>query len=156
MTKIRKPFSRVRVKTPLGDKPSMTKQADAQETDINFIIKQYRNTGVVRHTSARLAQYSNTEAISFQDAMDYIARTTQEFEQLPADLRKRFGNDPTQLVEFMNDPANYDEAVKLGILEVKEHRPNPEYKGNIPPVAHTDKDKIGLADIPPETPPEAA
>jgi hypothetical protein len=38
------------------------------------------------------------------------------FMRLPAELRQRYGT-PDQLHRFMNQEANYEEAVKLGLLE---------------------------------------
>ena len=41
------------------------------------------------------------------------------FMSLDAEVRKRFGNDPAQLLDFLADNKNYDEAKKLGLVDVK-------------------------------------
>ena len=38
------------------------------------------------------------------------------FAQLPSELRKRFHNDPAELVVFMSDSANVEEAISLGLM----------------------------------------
>jgi phage internal scaffolding protein len=39
-----------------------------------------------------------------------------QFDQLPALIRDRFHNDPQEMLAFLNDPNNYDEAIKLGLV----------------------------------------
>jgi hypothetical protein len=39
------------------------------------------------------------------------------FEDLPAEVRFRFDNKPAELLKFMSDPANADEAIDLGLFE---------------------------------------
>ena len=58
---------------------------------------------------------------------------------LPAQMRSRFNNDPAELLKFIKDPANLDEAVKLGILVKKEAPkgdpvPPPAPPSPVPPV----------------------
>lgn len=47
-------------------------------------------------------------------AMDTMTRAQADFDSLPSHIRKRFGNSPIELVDFLNDPQNDDEAIKLG------------------------------------------
>jgi len=39
-----------------------------------------------------------------------------QFAGLPAKLRKRFSNNPENMLRFLEDPKNAGEAVKLGLL----------------------------------------
>ena len=45
-----------------------------------------------------------------------IEQAQQGFEQLPSAVRARFKNDPMELVAFVGDNRNAEEAVKLGLL----------------------------------------
>jgi hypothetical protein len=38
---------------------------------------------------------------------------------LPADLRARFSNNPEELINFLDNPENKDEAIRLGLLDQK-------------------------------------
>ena len=52
-----------------------------------------------------------------------LVRTSQEaFEAMPATVRDRFNNDPARFMDFVNDADNYDEALKMGIVNP---RPKP-------------------------------
>jgi hypothetical protein len=42
--------------------------------------------------------------------------------RLDPKLRMRFANDPQNLVDFLDDPENHDEAEKLGLI-VREAKP---------------------------------
>lgn len=100
--------------------PSMTKQNFAKECDINNIIKQYRVTGQLAHISAKAAQGSYRDLpdpLDFQESMNIVLAAEDSFSTLPAKVRDRFGNDPGQFLEFMADPKNREEAVKLGLVK---------------------------------------
>jgi len=43
--------------------------------------------------------------------------------RLPADLRARFDNDPAQLIQFLENSDNKDEAIKLGLVNKPEDLP---------------------------------
>lgn len=107
--------------------PSMTKQSFVAECDINNIIKQYRLTGQVRHISAKAAQgtYEDLpDPMEFQDALNVVIQSEEAFATLPSHVRDRFGNDPEQFLQFMANPSNQDEIIKLGLG--KDNRPPKE------------------------------
>lgn len=54
--------------------------------------------------------------IDYQDALEVIARGEEAFYNLPPEVRVRFSN-PVDFLRFLEDPANYDEAEKLGLLD---------------------------------------
>lgn len=98
--------------------PSMTKQSFAAECDINNIIKQYKVTGMFSHISARAAQGSYLDLpdpLDFQESLSVVAEAQRAFDTLPSKVRERFENNPTKFLEFMADPANGEELVKLGL-----------------------------------------
>jgi Chlamydia-phage Chp2 scaffold (Chlamy_scaf). len=59
------------------------------------------------------------EVFDFQSAMNVLVQAERSFMGLPANVRKRFSNDPGQMMEFLNDSSNYDEAVKLGLVQAR-------------------------------------
>jgi len=54
--------------------------------------------------------------MNFQEAWDAIRAAQQSFEAMPANVRKRFGNDPAEFTDFCMDPANREEMKRLGLL----------------------------------------
>jgi len=98
--------------------PARTKQSFVAECDINNILKQYKMTGQIRHISAKAAQGSYEDLpdpIDFQESMNLILAAEQSFATLPSRVRDRFGNDPSQFLSFMSNPANADEIISLGL-----------------------------------------
>lgn len=101
--------------------PSMTKQEFVKECDINNILKQYSQTGMLRHVSANAsagAYQDLPDGLDFQQALHIVEEGRAAFMSLPSKVRSRFGNQPEQFLAFLADPANRDEAVKLGLVEL--------------------------------------
>jgi phage internal scaffolding protein len=51
--------------------------------------------------------------------MNFIIQAQEDFALLPANVRKRFNNDPGEFFEFATNPDNYDDMVKLGLANPK-------------------------------------
>lgn len=100
--------------------PSMTKQEFQRECDINNIIKHFSVTGMFNHVNANASQGAYSElpdAVDFQDSLHLIKEAETAFLSLPAKVRDRFGQDPSQFLAFMADPENVDEIRKLGLAK---------------------------------------
>lgn len=97
--------------------PSLTVQADVAQADINNIVKQFGITHQLPYGMSvpEFADYSDVPN-DFHAAMNFIRDTDQVFMSMPAEHRARFENDPGQFLDFVNNPDNYDEAVKLGFV----------------------------------------
>ena len=54
--------------------------------------------------------------------MNIVASAQQEFDQLPAPVRKRFGNDPASFLDFVHDDSNIDEMAKLGLISHEKYK----------------------------------
>ncbi len=112
-----------------GDK-IRTKQSFKTETDINHILAKYRKTGIITADAlnARQASFLNVSEIGdFQECQQVIAKAESAFMTLPALVRSRFQNDPAELLDFVKNPENRDEAILLGIIaKTAEPEPPPE------------------------------
>lgn len=99
--------------------PSLTKQAFAEECDINTIVRRFGITGQLPE-NVRMPTYGDyTDVVDFKTAMDAMALARESFEAMPAQVRERFENDPQKFVEFCSDEKNRDEAVKLGLVPAR-------------------------------------
>lgn len=110
-----------------------TQQHFAEECDINTIVRRFGLTGQLP-TDVRQPVYGDYTGITdFQGAMQAVALARESFEQMPADVRARFQNDPAQFVEFCLDDKNADEARKLGLRKPLE-APQPVVEAPTAPV----------------------
>ncbi len=96
---------------------TMTKQSFKDECDINVILARWNKNEILEHVARGRPQYGDfTNVTTYQEALDQVKAAEEAFGDLPAEIRARFKNDPQQLLLFMDDEANMDEAVELGIL----------------------------------------
>lgn len=100
--------------------PSMTKQEFVKECDVNNVIKSYSPramAAMVAENAARARYEDLPDHIDFQESMNLVRQAEATFMTLPAKVRDRFGQDPTQFLAFLSDPANLEEARKLGLAK---------------------------------------
>lgn len=108
---------------------SLCEQQFVEESDINYIAERFMRTGEAP-TLLDLPQSGDFEGIfDFQSAMNLIQHAKLEFASLPAKVRARFQNDPAELLAFVNDVDNYDEAVKLGFIPKRDTTETPNETG---------------------------
>lgn len=103
--------------------PSRARQSMKQECDINFILQKYKKTGLITHVAKHQGSYGEFDVIDFHEAMNAIRDAEEMFLELPADLRKKFHNDPGEFVEFTTNPDNRDTMEALGLIQPKKAQP---------------------------------
>lgn len=115
-----------RVQTDVSG-PSMTKQSFKDECDINVIMARYEKSGAMLLSSLeqRDPRYLDTTGFDYHQAMLRVAEANSLFMELPAALRDRFKNDPHELLAFLDDESNRDEAIELGLARPREAAPEP-------------------------------
>ena len=98
--------------------PSRTQQQFKEECDVNNILRNYVNTGVLTHTSDVLPQFGDFSNVpsDYGEALALIQKSEEEFMTLPSEVREKFDNRPGNLIKFLQDENNIDEAVKLGLV----------------------------------------
>lgn len=96
---------------------SRTKQEFVEETNINTLLKTWERTGQAEHLAAGTPQYGDFSNVTdYQTAVNAVGDAHDSFMELPSHIRARFKNDPAQLLDFVHDSANQDEAIKLGLV----------------------------------------
>lgn len=95
----------------------MTKQSFKDECNINKIMDKFQKTGAINHYTTHAPQYGDCTAVELADALNIVAQAEEMFDELPSELRKKFGNDPEQFLEFVQDPKNLEEMRELGLAE---------------------------------------
>lgn len=95
---------------------SLTKQSFAEEVDINTIVKRFGITGEMP-SGVRMPTYDDFTGVhDFHTAMNAIAQANESFDAMPAEIRSRFHNNPSEFVDFCSDDGNIEEARKLGLV----------------------------------------
>lgn len=99
--------------------PSRTRQEFTQECDINRIVDQFNRTGKLPYPGRKaLGLYADvSELPDFKSSLEFVIYAKESFNRLDVNVRKRFHNDPQELLEFLKNPDNTEEAIKLGLAE---------------------------------------
>ncbi len=108
--------------------PGRTRQSFAADADMNNIYSKYQRNGILGDPSAPVRKmfFGDFTDVDFNASANKLASVKQAFDALPSNVRDRFDNDPAQLLDFIVDPANKDEAVELGLLELPAPEPVPD------------------------------
>lgn len=105
---------------------SLTQQQFADESDINNIVDRFMKTGHLPDPVS-MPQYVDYEGVfDFQSAMNVVRQADENFMRTDAKVRSRFHNSPQEFLEFFADPANSEEAVRLGLAVAKPKDVPPE------------------------------
>ena len=101
------------------EEPSLAQQQFKDETDINNILRQFNVTGMLPEAplSPRYGDFSGI--VDYHSALNAVLAAEDQFMALPAELRARFQNDPENLINFLDNDSNRDEAIKLGLVDKK-------------------------------------
>lgn len=112
---------RVVLEFPKNDPASISraKQGFKNEVDINTIMAKAKKTGLlpVAATDAFYGDFSSGN--DFLTVQNRLLKARDEFNALSAAVRSRFENDPAKMLDFLSDPANEAEAIKLGLRKEK-------------------------------------
>jgi phage internal scaffolding protein len=101
------------------EEPSLAQQQFRDECDINSILKRFNITGELPNAPVS-PKYGDFTGISdYKTALDQVMATEDEFFSLPAPIRARFNNDPAELINFLDNDENRQEAEKLGLVDPK-------------------------------------
>jgi phage internal scaffolding protein len=112
---------------------SKTIQSQANDTDINVIMRKYAQTGLLPNVT-NPPTYGDFEGVEdYQSALHVVMEAQKAFNQLDADVRRKFNYDPGEFVEFAENPANVEEMRKWGLaLPKTQPEPQGDDKGTPP------------------------
>lgn len=104
---------------------SLTHQSFAPECDYNMVLNKWAAAGggQLPGLNNAPAQYGDFSQVGdYQTALNVVLEAETLFGNLPSSVRDRFNNDPQELLAFVSDEKNREEAKTLGLLSVD----NPE------------------------------
>lgn len=105
---------------------SRTHQAFKEQTDLPARIRQWTRQGVLREALEQpplnYGDFSNVD--DYLSALLAVREAERAFLTLPAKVRRRFGNDPQELLSALDASASNDqlrdELVDLGVINAPE------------------------------------
>lgn len=99
---------------------SLTQQHFTDECDVNRIVRSHS----FQPADLSMLQFADvSEFVGYTEALAIVQKANDSFAALDAEIRKRFDNNPANMVNFLADPENVQEAIKLGLMV--ETNPNP-------------------------------
>lgn len=119
-----------------SDLPSLTMQEFKDECDINKILSGFNNTGVLPPSqqvdSTRVPEFINLVDVpsSPQEYFEVYEEAMRSFDSLPIPIRERFNHDKMAFIEYVANPRNSDELVRLGLARPRHSSDNSGYDNN--------------------------
>lgn len=103
-----------------NDGESMTDPQYCRDCDVNHILDEFQRTGAIPPNTNGEGAYGDFSSVGdFGALMQQYTEAREMFMELPASVRARFGHDPKAFYDFVNNPENADEMVKLGLAQVR-------------------------------------
>ncbi len=112
-----KKTNQLRMKRVFSGK-SLTQQHNKEAADINNILKKHKFQPIKQpeYTDDNYGDFSNVP--NYQDSLQIVIDADTAYAQLPANIRKEM-RDPRGMIQFCEDPRNYDKALELGLVDAK-------------------------------------
>ena len=98
----------------------LTEQHHTDTCDINKILAQFMETGIMPQTNAN-PQYGDVSDVDFTQMQNQLATAKTLFEELPEQVKDQFNNEMHTFLHFAENPDNLPELVDMG-LAVKNER----------------------------------
>lgn len=105
--------------------PGVTDPSGAEDADINNIVSRFHKTGVLPNINVAAVYADVSNALSYQDALQTVINAENQFMALDAKTRKKFSNNPSEFLEFVDDPQNAAELVTMGLATLVDKSPSP-------------------------------
>lgn len=114
--KFRTQFDRRVVYKSFEGVDSLADQQFKDECTVEGLVRRY---GILPRPEVQPVGADVSQMTDFAECMERVQAACDQFASMPSDIRARFGNDPRAFMEFVCDPANVDECVKIGLMEVR-------------------------------------
>lgn len=96
---------------------TLTKQSFKDECNVNNILEKHKNTNVLKVNKQKGEYGDFSNSIDYSDALNLVINANEQFESLPAAIRKQFNNDPVEFLSFCSDEKNYPKMIEMGLKQ---------------------------------------
>lgn len=120
-----RPNGTLRIQQDFSNCPTMAEQHTAHLTNLNYLIAKYKPDELAAYMAARevhrreILGHDFSVEPSLQEAKNIIYKSRKEFDELPEDVKSQFKNH-VEFLKFIDNPANAEKMLKLGILTQKQ------------------------------------
>lgn len=97
--------------------PSLAQQHQAEEADINTIVKRFGLTGHLPVVPVPPTYADFEDVFDFHSAQNLIRQANESFSALPVEVRKRFNYDPGAFLAYVEEPGHEAELRSWGLLD---------------------------------------
>lgn len=107
---------------PSGERFSQTVQSFKDDCDVNLIMKRFERTGMLDHLNQYQGRYGDFLDLpqTYHEAVNQVMAAEEMFMTIPAKVRAMFNNDAGEFLAFVDDPANAEKMVELGLARPRE------------------------------------
>jgi hypothetical protein len=99
----------------------ITEQHHSDTCDINKILAQFMETGIMPQSKQANPQYGDVSEVDFQQMQNQLATAKTLFEELPEQVKDTFNNEMHSFLAFAENPDNLPQMEEWG-LAVKNER----------------------------------
>jgi len=103
----------------VNTEPSLTKQEFTESCDPNFILDRVARGQDINLTAKPFYGDFTNVPVDYHTALNIVTKAQQSFGMLDAKIRAKFDNDPSKFMDYLNNPANTEEAIASGLLVAK-------------------------------------
>lgn len=115
----------VRIQQDFSNCPTMAEQHTAHLTDLNYLMDKHQPDELAAYLAAResyrqeILGHDFSEEPSLQEANNMVYNIKAAFNALPDKIRNMFSNH-VEYLKFLDNPANAEKLVELGVLTKKQ------------------------------------
>lgn len=131
----------LRIQQDFSNCPTLAEQHTAHLSDINWLITKYKPDELAAYIAARsqhrqeILGHDFSQEPNLQDAKDQILRMRKAFDDLDPEIKNQFASH-LEFLKFIDNPANQERMLKLGLLKKKDIQ-QLSTEGTAPPVTGT-------------------
>jgi len=96
-----------------------TKQADTLDTDVNVIVGRFIAHGQLPNDGQTPNYGDFTNVDGYHAALNLVKAARDDFDALPASVRKHVDNDPGKFLDLVYDPDRRGELEELGLIDAQ-------------------------------------
>ncbi|AZL82822.1 internal scaffolding protein [Apis mellifera associated microvirus 33] len=121
----RRPNGTLRRTLDFKNCPTLAEQHSAHLTDLNYLIAKHKPDELAAYLAAReqsrpeIIGHDFTREPELMDAKTIVYHMKKHFEALPSEIKDQFKSH-VEFLKFIDNPANQDKMIKLGLLKQKE------------------------------------
>lgn len=96
--------------------PSLTAQSFVEDADLNVLARRFGITTIPMGSFDPALFRDTTQDPDLRQVLDIKREAVEAFRGLPPKIRRRFHENPIELMEFLADNDNHEEAIRLGLI----------------------------------------